>query len=259
MFALESAKNARSFKGIKTKYGIINNKLFRSGRLNALTKKDKEVLLEHNIKTVIDFRTLEEQQGHPDTLPEGVKHISNPALDAETMGITRNDKAQNDVFALIREGNQTETFARDYMESTYLSLISNSHAREAFKKMFSILLTEEDGILWHCTVGKDRAGIASALVLLALGVDEATIMQNYLETNERLHEENEFILSNVLTRHGEYMTSQISEIFHCYDSYLQIIFAYIKNNFASLDEFLLQNFDLTKEKREIIIKKFTEM
>ena len=46
-------------------------------------------------------------------------------------------------------------------------------------------LTEEDGLpaLFHCAAGKDRTGIAAALLLDVLGVDEETILDDYELTN----------------------------------------------------------------------------
>ena len=38
-------------------------------------------------------------------------------------------------------------------------------------------------VLWHCTEGKDRCGLTTALILEVLGVDRKTIMEDYLKTN----------------------------------------------------------------------------
>lgn len=38
-------------------------------------------------------------------------------------------------------------------------------------------------MLWHCTEGKDRCGLTTALILEILGVDRKTIMEDYLKTN----------------------------------------------------------------------------
>lgn len=38
-------------------------------------------------------------------------------------------------------------------------------------------------VLWHCTEGKDRCGLLSAVLLLTLGVKRSTIMEDYLLTN----------------------------------------------------------------------------
>ncbi|UKI49286.1 MAG: tyrosine-protein phosphatase [Clostridium sp.] len=51
--------------------------------------------------------------------------------------------------------------------------------------------------LWHCSAGKDRAGIATMYVLLALGVEKEEIINNYLKTNEYLIDENKIIVDNV--------------------------------------------------------------
>jgi protein-tyrosine phosphatase len=41
-------------------------------------------------------------------------------------------------------------------------------------------------ILFHCSAGKDRTGIASALLLSALGVDRKDIFDDYMLTNKAL-------------------------------------------------------------------------
>ena len=48
---------------------------------------------------------------------------------------------------------------------------------DAYKKMFSLLLEEKVPLLFHCSAGKDRTGVAAYLILKTLGVDEKTIMQ----------------------------------------------------------------------------------
>ena len=54
-------------------------------------------------------------------------------------------------------------------------------AVKAYKQFFDILLDQEEGaILWHCSEGKDRTGLASLLILHALGVPPETIMEDYL-------------------------------------------------------------------------------
>jgi len=41
--------------------------------------------------------------------------------------------------------------------------------------------------VFHCTAGKDRTGVAAALVLLALGVPRDIVLQDYLLTNDLAH------------------------------------------------------------------------
>ena len=44
--------------------------------------------------------------------------------------------------------------------------------------------TSDTPLVFHCTAGKDRTGFAAALILSALGVPRAVVMQDYLLTND---------------------------------------------------------------------------
>ena len=46
-----------------------------------------------------------------------------------------------------------------------------------------LLENRGNGVLWHCTQGKDRTGIAAASLLMALGVERKEIMRDYMRTN----------------------------------------------------------------------------
>jgi protein-tyrosine phosphatase len=45
-------------------------------------------------------------------------------------------------------------------------------------------LKQNKSLLLHCTAGKDRTGVGSALILLALGVPRATVIADYQLTNQ---------------------------------------------------------------------------
>lgn len=255
-FKLDTVKNARSLSGIKTKNLEVNNLLFRSGRLDNLTTKDVETLERFNIKTVVDLRTITEQKERPDVLPVSIVHIPNPVLNEETMGITRDDKSRIDIITLIKEEAVDSEYAKRYMENTYLCLVKDEFALTAYKHLFDILLYSDGGVLWHCSAGKDRAGVASMYVLLALGASKEDIIANYLETNALLEEENSFVIENVMNRHGEFIANQIKDIFYCDSDYIEMIFSYIENNYSSMDQFLEVALGLTKAKLDILQRKY---
>ena len=54
---------------------------------------------------------------------------------------------------------------------------------KAFKELFRALEAGETPILFHCTSGKDRTGVAAMLILLALGASDETICADYARTN----------------------------------------------------------------------------
>ncbi len=70
------------------------------------------------------------------------------------------------------------------MAATYprmLTFLNGQHRR-----MFAELLAGHAPLVFNCTAGKDRTGVAAALLLTALGVPRETVTQNYLLTNRYL-------------------------------------------------------------------------
>ena len=52
--------------------------------------------------------------------------------------------------------------------------------------MFTQLLAGNAPLAFNCSAGKDRTGIAAALLLTALGVPRETVIEDYLLTNRYL-------------------------------------------------------------------------
>lgn len=53
----------------------------------------------------------------------------------------------------------------------------------AYKRLFAHLAAGEVPIVFHCTAGKDRTGVAAMLILPSLGVSEEDALYDYLLTN----------------------------------------------------------------------------
>jgi protein-tyrosine phosphatase len=68
------------------------------------------------------------------------------------------------------------------MEDLYRALVNDEAHR--FAELFEHLLQAEAPLVFHCTAGKDRTGFAAALILLALGVPRAVVIEDYLLTND---------------------------------------------------------------------------
>jgi protein-tyrosine phosphatase len=68
------------------------------------------------------------------------------------------------------------------MQTTYRDFVKIDSHR--FAELFEHLLSKPEPLLFHCTAGKDRTGLAAALILSALGVSEKDIWQDYLLTNQ---------------------------------------------------------------------------
>jgi protein-tyrosine phosphatase len=170
---LEGAINFRDLGGYRTADGkrVKWGRVFRAGALNNLTDADLEMLRQMELKYIFDLRTAEEMASAPDRVPVGAVHV--PMTVEVERSIARR------LIMLVRYYNNLERMLLD----GYMRVMIEQNAR-VFGEVFPVLATE-GGLpsVIHCTAGKDRTGIASALLLAALGVPEETIIADYSLSN----------------------------------------------------------------------------
>jgi protein-tyrosine phosphatase len=147
-------------------------RLFRSDHLGGLTEADRALLAEIGLARSFDFRGDSERAAAPYAIPGVVQH----PLAIEPSVVQR----MQDLRAAGRA--LTAAVVGELMQELYRTLV-NERA-ERFAELFEQLLQAEAPVVFHCTAGKDRTGVAAALVLLALGVPRAVVVQDYLLTNE---------------------------------------------------------------------------
>ena len=190
---LEGAPNARDLGGIEALDGrrVKTNRLIRSGNLYRINDADVQYLKNAGLRKVVDLRTTQERDEKPDRIIEGVEYTVCPIMPDRAEGITRESPKTKDeealrTIAMAKRLMSRNPDGREQMKSLYPLFVSLDHCVEHFAELFRILLdTEEGAVLFHCTMGKDRAGTAAALVLYALGVPRESIVKDYLITAER--------------------------------------------------------------------------
>lgn len=263
---LEGVPNARDLGGYLTEDGrvIKTHRLIRSGALWNLTKKDQEILIrEYEVKTDIDFRSHMEADQKPDPKLPGVRYVQIPIIDESAAGITRENV--NGLEDMILKASdyilKSSKAAGEFMKKTYRDLVTNEYSIAQYRKFFDTVSSHEEGaVLWHCSVGKDRAGVGAALVLLALGVPRDTIMEDYLRTNQFLKEETEHLIAAVAKVHNSpELLKAAAEINGVCREYLETVFQAMDENWGSADKFLEEQLGLTSEKREQWTERFTEL
>lgn len=179
--ALDGPLNFRDIGGYKNNKGqhIKWNKIYRSDSLSSLSKEDEQKLADRRIVVDIDLRSTYEQNAAPDKQWPGVRYV-----DAHIYSDNpKENKGDNKLFRFI---HHIPDMGDNFLGKIYQQVLLNSHSQEEFAKIFAELieLPEEDALVYHCSAGKDRTGMTSALILTALGVDDDTIAQDYLLTNE---------------------------------------------------------------------------
>lgn len=256
---LEGTKNTRDFGGIKTQDGNVIKpyRLIRSDNLTELTEVDKICLSrEYRLKKIIDLRTYVESRQMPDAEIPGVESFFNPLFEEKALGITHENENQKDMISLL-QGN-LENIPK--MEELYLMLVQNPYSISQMQKVFDILLTEVDGsILWHCTEGKDRCGVVSALLLYALGVSEEVIVQDYLTTNDANFAKAEYTRNLVLQKtDSEEVADRIASLLIAKEEYLMGAISYIKEEYGSVEVYLEKQLNLTEDKRKKLQELYCE-
>ncbi len=69
-------------------------------------------------------------------------------------------------------------------EDMYTCFFTSESSMAAYRRFFEVLLDSTGPVLWHCTGGKDRAGLATVMLLSLLGVPEQTALEDFSLANE---------------------------------------------------------------------------
>jgi protein-tyrosine phosphatase len=176
---LEGTPNFRDVGGYETTDGrfVRWGMLYRSGVLSPLTASDLQYLSQLKMRVVCDFRTKQENEEAPE------KWVKDPSTKLINLPIGGDDGKDTKVMMerLVAE-NPTPAQLQARMAKIYgdFALKASPQYAAAFKQL------EEDHLplVYHCTAGKDRTGVFTALVLLSLGVPEKTVIEDYTLTNK---------------------------------------------------------------------------
>lgn len=227
--------------------------LLRSGNLHALSLEDRAILQnDYQLKTVIDFRTETEREHEPDTKISGVTYHWVPILDEATMGITHEESGKSGMEQLISLLMNEGFDAKQYMIATYRQLVNNSYSRGHYRRFFDILLTAptDGAVLWHCSAGKDRVGIATYLLLCALGISPETAAEDYLATNTFYSDTLNAVIAQLTEQTGNRdIIPGIDALFSVKSDYLDAVIHEIQTKFGGMDAFLEHEMGLDEQKR----------
>lgn len=156
---LEQGSNFRDMGGYQGADGkrVVWGRIFRSGAVPMLSGGDYAYLAELDITAIVDLRTIDERQVAPDLLDDrlGALYVTN-------------DYPIAPLIAAMRENKTGPLYAG-----------AEQRIVPQLRSLFRLLLRDDGAIMFHCSAGQDRTGIAAALILSALGVDRETIVRDY--------------------------------------------------------------------------------
>jgi protein-tyrosine phosphatase len=174
----EACLNARDIGGYPTSTGRETawHRIVRSDNLVRLTPAGQTSLIDYGVRTVIDVRSVSEVEaspspfGHKDAHHGIVTYVNEPFLDEDDTG------AMN---ALQASTSSIESY----------TLFVDRFSPRVAAILTTIARAPSGGVVVNCHSGKDRTGVVIAFLLELAGVPDETIRQDYVVTNEYLHEE----------------------------------------------------------------------
>ena len=244
---LDGADNARDFGGTQSCNGkrIIEGRFIRSNSLCRLSAHDVRLLAEgHKVTTVIDLRTSKEIQEKPDIPLPRCTWIHIPIITEEAVGITHAQETRNRKSLLA---NLPE------LGDLYRHIVTDSYSVGQLRKALEIITAEghEGAVLWHCTEGKDRCGLVSALFLAILDVPMDAILRDYLSTNDVAVKRARSYFHKVLFFTWSLdKARKVRRMFIAEAEYLEAALHAIAADYGSLEAFLEKGLGITRDVKE---------
>jgi protein-tyrosine phosphatase len=242
---LEGAVNFRDLGGYETKDGkqVKWGKLYRSASISKITNEDLQKLNSLSIGYVVDFRGPKEVAAAPDKLPAKARYIQLQA-GSESTGDTSN----------MRKMMQS---VNDSGLLKYYTDLAPFKAR--YQPLFDQLLVSspDSALLFHCSAGKDRTGIAAAFILYALGVSEEKIMEDYTATNYYRRIENEVTIPYMMKSYG-ISENKARRVMSADERYLSATFNTIRKEYGSIDVYLEKVLDVDPKEKTKLREKFVQ-
>jgi protein-tyrosine phosphatase len=191
--------------------------VFRADGLGELTEGDFAVLRDLGIRTVIDLRAAYElERGQFDVVAHPVAYHHFPFIDSIP---------------------DPEEFDRrpDLLEAQYLEMLDN--AGDEIRSALEVLAGPDAlPAVFHCTAGKDRTGLLSALLLSLLGVPEETVVADYALSQEAMERLKEKIVRKY--PESETLLSNIEGVFSAEPAKMRTLMSYLHEHYGSVEEYV---------------------
>jgi protein-tyrosine phosphatase len=216
---LEGAVNFRDLGGYATVDGQRTRwrVLFRADGLGELTEADLDILRQLRIRTVIDLRT-----GH---------ELEQSRFDVEAHPVEFHH------FPFIRSLVNPEDFqqAPGFLGTQYLQMLEDA-APQIAGALSALAAFEARPAVFHCTAGKDRTGLLSAIVLSLLGVPEDTVVADYALSGAAMTRLRAKLL--IKFPNGRLLRDADSDaIFSADPSNMVALFAHLKERYGTVGEY----------------------
>ena len=249
LLPMDGAHNTRELGGYKTTDGksVKWGMLYRSDKLSDISDTDQAYLQDLGIKKIIDFRSKEEKEEDPDIIPKGIDYIEMP--------ISVDGAMRSKIEAVLK--GETNKDVKSFLIDANKEFVSNY--TDVYEGFLRNLIDDDGPTLFHCTAGKDRAGFAAAITLIALGVSKEDVINDYMKTNQFTKERIEEIIGQI-----ELMTLYQTDaeilrpLLGVEREYIETAFQTAEEKYGSLENFIRDGLNISDEDIQKLRNKFIE-
>lgn len=235
MISLEKMVNTRDLGGYETQGGTYSkaHKYVRASSPANASKEDIQTLKDYGIKVVIDLRSDFEKE-----------HQENPFMNDQYIDFYEVNLFDSTTASIVPDE------VKQYKDLGGVYIYMLEAMKEKFKDIFDIFLRYPyDCVLFHCSAGKDRTGIVSALLLDLIGCHEYDIVKDYSESYENNIEINESLTAMMQDEEAkQYLKSS--------PRYMMEFLDYLREYYGSAKEYLSE-IGLKNDEIEEIIENFS--
>ena len=245
---LSYQKNVRDLVGLVgyQQKKVKENRIIRGGFLGRVSPKDIEVINSLHLTDIVDFRGEDEFVNRPDYRFEGVRYHNLPAMETD---VRKEDSKTEDSNLLWFLGEEVNGYK--HMFNLYPVIVTTEPGITAFKKFFELLVSKDNlTVYFHCSQGKDRAGLVAYLLEIALGVSPEVAREDYLATNEAMKikiKQLKAQLRNELFYDSNYEKSLV-DVFEAKEDYLDNALKAINEKYGSVENYLVEELEVDIEK-----------
>ena len=245
---LTGVHNFRDYGGYPVAGGgrVRTGLLYRSGQHVDASADDLAAIDALGIRHVIDMRGASERRSYPCRRAEGFD-AQVIFYDGETAALAPHVEAGGGSEGGVMDADA----AHARMEKLYADLPNREPVLWIMRRYFDILALGKGASLIHCLAGKDRTGMAVALLHHALGVSRDDAMADFLLTNTTGDMDARVAAgaATIRAKWGDLSDDTIRVLMGVDERYLAAMYRSVESRYGSLDDFLRDELDVDDAKR----------